>query len=61
MKAPFYLKFEWSGEPTELDKKGCDGMYIKSFSPMKWYHWLFFILFNFKVIIKNLIKHNKNL
>jgi len=30
MKPPFYLNIETSYKPTDLDKNGCDGLYIKS-------------------------------
>lgn len=30
MKAPPYLHIEWDTRPTEFDKIGCDGLYIKS-------------------------------
>lgn len=47
-KLPNYLKVEWSYQPTEIDKTGCDGIYIKS-SKIKWWGW-FVILYKW---IKN--------
>ncbi len=49
-----YAEVEWDGKPTNRDKFGCDGLYIKSVKHFK----SFYFLFPFKtihMIIKNLI------
>ncbi len=38
MKLPPYLHVNWDIKPTEFDKIGCDGMYIKSIKCDWWYY-----------------------
>jgi len=48
-KIPLYLEVEWSYKPTETDRIGCDGIYIKRAS-IKWWYWPIMLV---KLLIKS--------
>lgn len=53
MKKPFWIKsVDWDVEPTEFDKNGCDGLYLKKAPEIYWWAIAFFTIYvNFKIFL----------